>query len=102
MDINKIANRIAISEVKDKDITTLENLTDKNYHTEALIHLYSKILGERGPVKALKLISDLSEYFGSTPKELGDLRYKKFYKPAMAEVNKKFDKETAQRIHKAL
>jgi hypothetical protein len=71
------------------------NLTQRNAHTEALIYLYGRVLGESEVVKALKAMEVLTDYFGSMPHELGDLRYKMFYKPAMEAVKRTFSEEDA-------
>lgn len=78
-----------------RHLTAMGNLTQRNAHTEALIYFYSRVLGEVEVVKALKAMNVLSDYFGSMPHELGDLRYKMFYKPAMEAVKRIFSEEDA-------
>jgi hypothetical protein len=97
----KLAKGLTAGDVSDGDIAKIADMTDRNNHSEALLFLYEDVLKDRRAAKAMRAVIELADYFGEMPSQLGELRYRKLYQPAMDRVRREFDSVTADKIYNA-
>lgn len=98
---NRRADSRRVSVVTQEDADRIMKMTDANRKTDALIYLYTRVFRDKEAAKALKLIDGLADYFGKLPRELDDLRYRVFHRPAVEKI-KNMDEVSRERLMKAL
>ncbi len=83
----------------DAIVEKLAEMTDRNYHTEAVIEL-AKWLGSKRALKATKGVQMIHDAMGSMPSEVSQFRFW-LLKSLWEEAEKKYGKDVADQIKMA-
>ena len=97
--LNDLADRIATFKWDPNDISLIEQMTDRNNHTEALI-VAADMLGLKNLKKKLTLVAQLQDMEGSMPMALREYR-DSLYDALMAQAKRQLDPEQFKKFYGA-
>jgi|SaaInlV_165m_DNA_1040744.scaffolds.fasta_scaffold03195_7 hypothetical protein len=98
--LNRQARRLDDDEVA-VAVDQISELTDSNYHTEAL-KVLADLLDDRNAKKILAHIEAISNIVGHTPQGLIQIRMHYIYKPLLKQAKSKLSPEQYDAVHGAL